>query len=936
MGLQVLYPPQDAGKAEGIKADIVAVHGLNGDPKGTWTSRETSAFWLKDFLPQDVPYARVMTFGYNAEAAFGNTTADIIDHAKSLLSSLVDKREEDDELRRPIIFIGHSLGGIVIKQSLFQAKIEERYNSINESTVGIVFLGTPHRGSEKAVYGKILTTLATTVLNKPSPRLINALQLNSEALMRLTTEFRFQLPKYRVYSFYEMKPMKMLSTLVSNKLLSQWFQLDWRQVTMPKLLPPPGLEWLSGSRGRRSQWIYQCIAVLHCRARLIRTCVVFPPSSHPTRALATDKLFAGLFRVSSALPLHFLIEPQRGKLLGAVVVEKHSALLEIDGEEQIPVNANHEEMCKFMERQDDVYEKIFKRVRRMIKEQDSSPVYNASFYNKHYCIPRHLSAIFTGRDDIIQEMYKGFLATNAEITLIKQKRFVVYGLGGSGKTQACLKFAQDYRERFWGIFWIDASSNITANQGFLEISQMCGIDKDPKVVRQWLSNTQNNWLLIIDNADDPSIDVSNFFPTGNRGSILLTTRNPDCKIHSTVGSCELGKMTMDEAVTLLLRATGAEDTADEASRKKAIPVTQTIGFLALAIVQAGAYIRKGLCGLEEYCDMYTRCRKRLLEYAPEQMSSDYKYSVYTTWEISIAAIEKMCSETSRNAIELLRTFCFLHYDGIAENIFEQAWIKSYEIGDLPQDIAHMFYMQSQDEENHWDPLIIREAVVLLASFSLIKIDEIGHCMSMHPLVHVWARDRLSEELQKSFWVTSSSTLAATISLDRGLTEYRFRRSLLPHIKSCMSLCTDKPFLSEFSGLNRVDMAAAFAIAFLESGLLQVAMDLGEKVLEARQRTLGSEHPDTLGSMNNLAISYSYLGRTQEAMDLGEKVLKASQRMLGSEHPVTLTSMNNLAASYSDLGRMQEAMDLREKVLEASQRTLGSEHPDTLQALNNLA
>ena len=52
-------------------------------------------------------------------------------------------------------------------------------------------------------------------------------------------------------------------------------------------------------------------------------------------------------------------------------MEKHSALLEIDGEEQIPVDANHEEMCKFMEREDEVYEKLFKRVRRMIKEQDS-------------------------------------------------------------------------------------------------------------------------------------------------------------------------------------------------------------------------------------------------------------------------------------------------------------------------------------------------------------------------------------------------------------------------------------------------------------------------------------------------------------------------------------------------------------------------------------
>jgi hypothetical protein len=75
---------------------LVAVHGLNGDAKRTWTHRETNAFWLQDFLPQDVQNMRVMSFGYNASAAFGNTTATIADHARDLLGCLVDKREEGD------------------------------------------------------------------------------------------------------------------------------------------------------------------------------------------------------------------------------------------------------------------------------------------------------------------------------------------------------------------------------------------------------------------------------------------------------------------------------------------------------------------------------------------------------------------------------------------------------------------------------------------------------------------------------------------------------------------------------------------------------------------------------------------------------------------------------------------------------------------------
>ena len=89
-----------------------------------------------------------------------------------------------------------------------------------------MFLGTPHRGSEKASYGKILATLATTILNKPPSRLVNALQVNSDALMRLTTDFRFQVPKYQVYSFYEMKPMKILSTLVSRNLIPPFVDID--------------------------------------------------------------------------------------------------------------------------------------------------------------------------------------------------------------------------------------------------------------------------------------------------------------------------------------------------------------------------------------------------------------------------------------------------------------------------------------------------------------------------------------------------------------------------------------------------------------------------------------------------------------------------------------------------------------------------------------
>ena len=72
------------------------MHELNGNPIETWTDHKTKAFWLKDFLFLNIVGVRVMTFGYNADAAFGNTTVNINDHAKDLLSSLINKREEDE------------------------------------------------------------------------------------------------------------------------------------------------------------------------------------------------------------------------------------------------------------------------------------------------------------------------------------------------------------------------------------------------------------------------------------------------------------------------------------------------------------------------------------------------------------------------------------------------------------------------------------------------------------------------------------------------------------------------------------------------------------------------------------------------------------------------------------------------------------------------
>lgn len=67
---------------------IVAVHGLDGNARSTWTDPDSGKFWLEDFLPDAFPKARVITFGYDSGLAFSRSKAGIENSARDLLNRL--------------------------------------------------------------------------------------------------------------------------------------------------------------------------------------------------------------------------------------------------------------------------------------------------------------------------------------------------------------------------------------------------------------------------------------------------------------------------------------------------------------------------------------------------------------------------------------------------------------------------------------------------------------------------------------------------------------------------------------------------------------------------------------------------------------------------------------------------------------------------------
>lgn len=114
-----------------------------------------------------------------------------------------------------------------------------------------------------------------------------------------------------------------------------------------------------------------------------------------------------------------------------------------------------------------------------------------------------------------------------------------------------------------------------------------------------------------------------------------------------------------------------------------------------------------------------------------------------------------------------------------------------------------------------------------------------------------------------------------------------------------------------------------------------AEKLERETLDICRRVLGPEHPDTLGTMNNLGSTLDYESRYAEAAQLQRETFEIQRRVLGPEHRDTMGSMNNLAFTLEHLHRYPEAETIYRQALEIQRRVLGPDHPDTLLSADNL-
>lgn len=179
-----------------IEADVVLIHGLRGHAEKTWSKGDIC--WPRDFLKKDLPNVRIISWGYDSSVLKpikASSQASIFSHAENLLHDICRIRNSWKAEIRPIIFVGHSLGGLVIKEALIRAS---EYLSNNQHfdlgalyscTKGVVFLGTPHRGSGKATIGEVVSNIAKIGLQRPNDKLIEVLGEDSQVLERQMKSF---------------------------------------------------------------------------------------------------------------------------------------------------------------------------------------------------------------------------------------------------------------------------------------------------------------------------------------------------------------------------------------------------------------------------------------------------------------------------------------------------------------------------------------------------------------------------------------------------------------------------------------------------------------------------------------------------------------------------------------------------------------------------
>jgi tetratricopeptide (TPR) repeat protein len=538
---------------------------------------------------------------------------------------------------------------------------------------------------------------------------------------------------------------------------------------------------------------------------------------------------------------------------------------------------------------------------------------------------------------------------------------VLQGGGGVGKTTLAVEYAYRQRGSLDTVWWVRAEQPTTLVSDLTELAVTLGV-ADPEeasqqlavtAVRRWLDD-HDRWLLILDNASAPEGPSGLRAPLGRlvdllpqviHGQVLVTSRDTRWEHHATLAELEVFRP--EEAVAFLLARSGSSEEGAAAE------VAELLGFLPLALEQAGAYVRETQLSLGAYQARLQQAPGKVLgKGAPRDR--DPADTVATTWQLSLEQVSAVPGATA-----LLELCAFLAPDDIPRTLLEGLG----GLGELPDGLAVLAE----------DALALDDAVAGLRRFGLLKASP--EVVAVHRLVQQVIRERLSPERQRQLVAVALRLLQAAFP---GWTDkvaaWPDAGRLLPHALAV----TDQPdshnaepettaiLLSRAArylwgraeyptAMRLIERALAICRASLpaddpttaqclttlglvlrEQGDLDGARTLHERALTIHEARFGPDHPSTAWSLNFVANVLHAQGDLDGARALHERALAIFEARLGADDVATANSLENLAAVLRDQGDLAGARRLLERVLGIREARLGPDDPDTAFSLNNLA
>ncbi|KAH8598500.1 kinesin light chain 1 [Bisporella sp. PMI_857] len=539
-------------------------------------------------------------------------------------------------------------------------------------------------------------------------------------------------------------------------------------------------------------------------------------------------------------------------------------------------------------------------------------------------LPFPKNELFIGREDQLQYLEQFLLFSNTH------RRMTIYGLGGCGKSALALEFAYRALARHARrlVFWVPAISQDSFELAYREIGirlRIPGITDGnadiQRLVKETLSlDSLGDWLMIVDNADDPGVllgttnsdpmsaRLSDYLPHSNRGTILFTTRSKKAAGDLTQ-SCvlELNNMSKAEAKQLLARRITKQALLnDELAVDELLEI---LTYLPLAIVQAAAFINNNDIAVSRYIALFRQTGSET-ELFSEHFEDPNRYremdsTIAKTWHISFDQIRRQ----DRLASEYLSFMACIDRINIPQSLLPSGGSLVQQAKALGTLTGYAFIIERQQTVQEID----RERF-----------------FDMHRLVHMASVCWLDGHDERVTWAGTAVARLEQLVPYGGHEKKEIWTTYLSHAIHVAGLNGAVSETARASLLDRVGRCQA------SLGQYSAAETAHRQVLSFREKRLGKKHPSTLVSMSNLAFVLERQGKYKEAELMNKQTLARREKVLGLEHPSTLTSMSNLAGVLERQGKHEEAKSMNKQTLARREKVLGLEHPSTLMSMSNLA